>query len=57
MNWWKDHGTKILGVATAVLTVPAVSALIPVVGPWAGVVTGILTVLRGFTNSANLNKQ
>ena len=60
MSWWKSHGTKILGSATAVVGVLGTvdpTALTGAIGEkGVGVLTGlagILTILRGFQNSAN----
>lgn len=59
MSYWKDHGTKIIGSATALLG--AVTTVNPdflsgIFGPKAPAiataVAGILTIIRGFTNSA-----
>jgi hypothetical protein len=58
MNFWKDHGTKILGSITTVLgaiTVAAPDQLASIFGsraPAAVVLaTGLLTIVRGFTNA------
>jgi hypothetical protein len=60
MSWWKSHGTKLLGTATAAVGV--LGTVDPTVLTGAlgekgvGVLTGIagiLTILRGFSNSAN----
>lgn len=60
MNWWKDHGTKILGAATAATQVIAATdptVLASAIGPqgmnYVGAFLGFMTVLRGFQNSAN----
>lgn len=55
-RWWKDHGTKVLGTATMIVSgLQEVAGLIPPEHKpfWAaaGVVLGALTLNRGFTNS------
>jgi hypothetical protein len=60
MSWWKSHGTKILGTATAAVGVLGTvdpTVLASTLGP-KGIsvltgVAGILTILRGFQNTAN----
>jgi hypothetical protein len=61
-NYWKNHGTKILGTVTTLLG--AISAASPdtlsgLFGPRAPAIAvaaaGLLTIIRGFTNSANNN--
>lgn len=61
MKLFKDHGTKILGGLTAVTGIltaadpAALEALIGKTGVGAVVaLSGLATILRGFTNSANL---
>lgn len=56
LNWWADHGTKILGTVTAIIPgLLGIDGLIPAPQTkyWlaAGVVIGALTVQRGFNNS------
>lgn len=56
LNWWKDHGTKILGTVGAIIPgLLGIDGLIPAAQTkyWlaAGVVIGALTVQRGFTNT------
>lgn len=58
---WTDHGTKILGSVTAILS--GLLAIPDLVSPghvkyWAAanVVLGVLTINRGFTNSASAAK-
>ena len=58
LSWWRGHGTKILGSATALIpTLLAIDDLIPPAQrKWwltAAALLGVLTVNRGFTNSAN----
>lgn len=58
---WVDHGTKILGTTTAILSgLIAIPDLVPAghVKYWAAanVVLGVITVKRGFTNSASAAK-
>lgn len=62
IGWWTGHGTKILGtVASIVAGLLLVPDLIPKgqVRWWqaASIVLGVLTVKRGFTNSAQDNAQ
>ena len=61
-NYWKDHGTKILGAITTALG--AISAASPdtlsgIFGPKGPAIAvtaaGLLTIVRGFTNSTNNN--
>lgn len=68
MSIWKDHGTKIMGAATAALgtiagavTVVDPSLVTAVAGPKYGAYFALLAALagaafvkRGYTNSANL---
>lgn len=61
VGWWDSHGTKILaGMTTAIPALLAIDGLIPKgqVKWWlaAGVIIGLLTFNRGFTNSSNLEK-
>jgi hypothetical protein len=58
MNWWKDHGTKVIGTAGAAVSVLSVASpdqISALFGPnAAGYVLGalnLLTVMRGFQNS------
>lgn len=60
MNWFKSHGTKIIGGATTALGVLGAvdpNVLAGVLGPqgmaYVAAVGGLLTILRGFQNSAN----
>lgn len=60
MNWWKDHGTKLLGAATAatqVIQATDPTVLAAAIGPkglnYVGAFLGFMTVLRGFQNTAN----
>lgn len=66
MQFWKSHGTKILGILSLINGVTAaliaIAGLVPIehLKYWLAVsaVSGILgasTFLRGFTNSAALN--
>lgn len=55
---WTDHGTKFLGATTATLSgLLAIPELVPAghVKYWAAanVVLGVITINRGFTNSAS----
>jgi hypothetical protein len=57
LKWWKDHGTKIIGVAVAIVGGALTLGLIP--APYIQIAQGLLTLLggtaikRGFTNTAN----
>lgn len=56
MSWFKNHGTKALGTATAVVGVlggvnPAVVP--PSWAPWIMALAGLATIGRGFQNTAN----
>lgn len=60
MNWWTNHGTKIIGAVTTALG--AISAASPdtltgifgAKGPAIAVAAaGLLTIWRGFSNSSN----
>lgn len=57
LDYWDQHGTKVLGSAAAIVAaLLAAPALIPVgaavkVLQIANIVLGVLTVKRGFTNS------
>lgn len=58
LNWYADHGTKILGTIGAIIPgLLGIDGLVPATHTkyWlaAGVVIGALTVGRGFTNSRN----
>lgn len=55
-KFWKEHGTKILGTATILVSSAlTVDHLVPVVAMpyflYANAVLGALTVKRGFTNA------
>ena len=63
-DWWKNHGTKILGGITTLLGVIVTATpdtLTSLFGAHApGIATaaaGLLTILRGFTNSAQETKK
>jgi hypothetical protein len=56
LDYWDNHGTKLLGTAAAVVAALVVTpALLPVgvikVLQVANIILGVLTVKRGFTNS------
>lgn len=60
MNLWSDHGTKLLGTFITVLgaiTAAAPDTLTAIFGARAPAIAvaagGLLTILRGFQNSAN----
>lgn len=64
MNWWKDHGTKILGAATAatqVIQATDPTVLAAAIGPkglnYVGAFLGIMTILRGVQNTKSLAPQ
>jgi hypothetical protein len=65
IQFWKSHGTRILGVATfaqsAIGIVCGISGLVPEpqMKYWLAIsgVLGLLTVHRGNTNAANLAAQ
>ncbi len=59
MNLWTDHGTKLLGAFTTLLgliTAAAPDTLTSIFGPKGPAIAvaagGLLTILRGFQNSA-----
>lgn len=70
-KWWTEHGTKILGYATAAVGIleyldeQTIKAIEFVAGPKAGpiishglvAISGLLTAKRGFTNSAKKAEQ
>jgi hypothetical protein len=58
MNWWRDHGTKILGAATAatqVIQATDPTVLAAAIGPkglnYVGAFLGIMTIIRGVQNT------
>lgn len=55
INWWKDHGTKLLGFAQVTVAAIAAGGIIPPhqMKYWL-TGTGLLTAWRGFVNSAAL---
>ena len=62
MNWWKDHGTKLLGAATAVTQVVQATdplVLAAAIGPkglnYLGAFLGIMTIVRGVQNTNTIN--
>ncbi len=64
-QFWKDHGTKVLGGVTALLGTLAVltpdqAAVYGIDAHTAlriaAIATGLGTIIRGFTNSANQGK-
>lgn len=64
MSWFKRNGTKALGSATAaigVLSAVEPAVLTTILGPqgpsYVMAAAGILTLLRGFQNTANINAQ
>jgi len=64
MNWWKSHGTKILGAATAVTSVVQATdptVLAAAVGPqglsYLSAFLGIMTIVRGVQNTNAINAQ
>lgn len=64
MNWWKDHGTKILGAATAatqVIQATDPTVLATAIGPqglnYVGAFLGIMTIIRGVQNTNAINAQ
>ena len=59
-QWWTDHGTKILGfvvsLVSALNVLPDMAAFpkFKLTVAIVGIVLGLITVNRGFVNSANL---
>jgi hypothetical protein len=61
MNWYTNHGTKILGVIITILggflllPIEQQTALVGETAPRVAVgITGLLTILRGFQNSGSI---
>lgn len=57
LQWWKDHGTKIIGTLVTVISGALALSIIP--AQYVKLAEGFLALLggtavkRGFTNSAN----
>lgn len=56
-QYWRDHGTKLLGFGSGVISALASTGVIPAAHlKYYLAVGAVATFLRGFTNSANLEK-
>lgn len=58
LDWWKNHGTKILGFAQVTIAVlaTATDVFTPLVLKALVLASGLLTAWRGFMNSASQNQ-
>ncbi len=56
-DFWRSHGTKLLGLAQVTISGLAIPGVFPThIYPYVLAASGVLTAWRGFVNSANAQK-